>query len=191
MFDAEQVIAAAKLRRDVVGATASELSDGLRAVAKLRAALDAFEARVVAAYRALGDLGPVEASSWLRGATRASHREASRRVELAEQLATLPDAADALADGRLTADQAGALARAAHQCPSVLQHADACSWRRRRPGRPTSSSASSGHGCVTTRPTAVLPSSSANALGVESPRSEPTTAWSGSMSGSIRWPAPA
>src|SRR6478609_11595050 len=125
MFDAAQVIATAGLRRDVDGCSASELASALEASTTLRAALDAFEARVVAAYRALGNHGPLEASTWLRGTTRSSQREAARRVELAEQLSALPSAAAALADGTLTAEHAGALARAAQECPAIVEHVDA------------------------------------------------------------------
>ena len=125
MFDPEQVIAAADLRRDVIGSTASELSAGLHAVTRLRAALDAFEARLLTAFVATGRHSSVEASAWLRGATRSSQREAARRVELAARLAAMPAATEALADGKLTAEHASALARAAQHCPTVVEHADA------------------------------------------------------------------
>lgn len=95
---------------------------GVRAV---RAALDRYEAQLVSAValgRAAQGDGAAGTAAWLREVTGVSHREAARRVELAEGLESVPEAADALAAGRLTAEHAGALALAARNCPEVNEH---------------------------------------------------------------------
>ena len=95
----------------VEGLGRAELGDVLADVARLRSAVDAFEARAASAVTALGDRG-APASTVLRSAGRLSQREADRRARRAETLAELPAAADALAAGRLTVEHIEVLGRA-------------------------------------------------------------------------------
>lgn len=97
---------------DVSGCARPELADWAAASGRLRAALDAFDARVAAAVDGLGD-GGAPASTVLRSAGRCSQREADRRAKRASGLAGLPAAANALAAGAITAEHADGLVRAA------------------------------------------------------------------------------
>ncbi|MEZ5166249.1 MAG: HNH endonuclease signature motif containing protein [Acidimicrobiales bacterium] len=124
-----------------------ELCDAAAASARLRAAVDAFDARLGAAIELLDDGGP-GASVLFRGASRCSVREADRRARRAEALAALPSAAAELADGAITAEHVDVLARAAAatsaeaversglvrtatQRPADLLRNDVLSWTRR------------------------------------------------------------
>lgn len=95
----------------VHGLSRRELSDAAAGSARLRAALDAFDARIAAAVERLDDGGP-GASAVLRGASRCSQREADRRAKRADGLTKLPEAGAALADGAITAEHADGLLRA-------------------------------------------------------------------------------
>ena len=88
------------------------LCDAAAASARVRAGLDAFDARIAAAVGRLDD-GGAGASVVFRGASKCSQREADRRAKRAEALAVLPSAADALAQGSITAEHVDTLARAA------------------------------------------------------------------------------
>jgi len=88
-----------------------EIADAIADVCRLRAALDAYEARAVAAVGALGDRG-APASTVLRSAGRLSQREADKRARRAETLTQLPEAAQALSEGRLNAEHIETLGRA-------------------------------------------------------------------------------
>ena len=115
---------------------------------RLRAALDAFDARLAAAVSRLDDGGP-GAAVVFRGASKCSQREADKRARRADALAVLPSAADALAAGTITAEHVDTLARAAEavsaeaveasdlltkaKCrPADLLGRDVRDWTRRR-----------------------------------------------------------
>ncbi len=132
----------------VEGLDRRELCDAAAASGRLRAALDAFEARVAAAVAGLDDGGP-GASVVLRGASKCSQREADKRARRAEALVGLPSAAQALAGGSITAEHVDMLARAADattpeqveasgllakaKCrPADLLAKDTREWTRRR-----------------------------------------------------------
>jgi hypothetical protein len=123
MFD----FAAARreLRLPVTGRPPNELAAGLRALAALRSALDACEARVLAEFAASGAWkgdGAADAAAWLRDQTRVSARDAAGRVAAAEVLSNLPRTVTALADGEITAEHATAIARAAQRSPAIAGH---------------------------------------------------------------------
>lgn len=88
------------------------LCDAAAGSGRVRAALDAFDARVASAVGRLGD-GGAGASVVFRGASKCSQREADRRARRADALVALPSAADALAAGVITAEHVDTLARAA------------------------------------------------------------------------------
>lgn len=124
MFDSAAMVGL--VPRSVTSTDAGALRAALVGVRAVRAALDRYEALLVSASTAAGAAqggGAAGTAAWLREVTGVSYREAARRVELAEGLAQVPEAADALSSGRLTAEHAGVLARAAHHCPSVADHA--------------------------------------------------------------------
>jgi hypothetical protein len=110
------------LRRDVNGWTAAEIGAGLRALAGMRAALDACEARLLARFDGTEGWkadGAANAAAWLREHTGSSQRDATQRVHTADGLSTLPAVADALADGMITHQHAATLARAAARAPAL------------------------------------------------------------------------
>jgi len=96
----------------VGGLSRPELFAALMSAARLRAAVDAFEARCAQAVDELGDRG-VPASTMLRSAGKIGQREADRRSRRAETLSKLPEAADRLASGELSAEHVDVLGRAA------------------------------------------------------------------------------
>ena len=90
--------------------------DGLRdtaaGVKRVRAALDALEARLLA-KAADRTFDPAAGIELMRGAGGCSQREARRRNRRAQTLDKMPAVADALAGGDITAEHADALVRAA------------------------------------------------------------------------------
>ena len=117
----------------VDGLDRRELCDAAAASGRLRAALDAFDARIAAAVNRLDDHGP-GASTVLRGASKCSQHEADRRVRRADALQALPSAADALAEGTITAEHVDALARAAEATsPEAVEQSDLLSRALCRP----------------------------------------------------------
>jgi hypothetical protein len=114
-----------QLRQPVDTWTIERLAAGLRQLGALRAALDAGEARLLAAFdtaQGWKAAGAADAASWLRDHTGVSQRDASGRVRTAAGLAALPAVAGALADGMLTHAHAATLARAAARTPAVAEH---------------------------------------------------------------------
>jgi len=93
------------------GLSRGAVCDVISAAARLRAAVESFEARAATAICELGDGGP-GASSVLRSAARCSQREADHRAERAAGLALMPHVADALGRGSITIQHADALIRA-------------------------------------------------------------------------------
>jgi hypothetical protein len=125
MFGPDQIIGC--LTADVSGWTADQVAEGLRDVARVRAALDGCEARLLAVFAAAGKTslgGSADVASWLRSNTGVSHREASRRAASARELARLPAVGEALSTGRVSGEHAAALARAVQSCPAVGDHVD-------------------------------------------------------------------
>lgn len=98
-------------RRPVTGLDRRGLCDEAAAIARLRAATDAYEARVLGAVDRLGDKG-APASTVARSAGRCSQREADRKARRAATLAEVPSAAEALAVGRLSIEHVDSLTRA-------------------------------------------------------------------------------
>ena len=96
----------------LAGLNRAQLFQRAEQAARLRGALDAFEARLASSVDALGDNG-ADAATVLRSAGGCSTAEARRRQRRAESLRELPNVRGALAGGRLTAEHVDALARAA------------------------------------------------------------------------------
>jgi hypothetical protein len=114
-----------ELRRAVTDWTPDELAAGLRELAGLRSALDACEARVLAAFAASEGWkagGAVDAAAWLRAQTGVSSRDAAGRVAAAQALSAMPATVDALAEGEITAEHAVTLARATQRTPDLTAH---------------------------------------------------------------------
>jgi hypothetical protein len=135
-------------QRSVEGLDRPTLCDEAAAIARLRAATDAYEARVLFAVDRLGDKG-APASTVVRSASRCSQREADRKARRASTLAQVPSAAEALAAGRLSVEHVDSLTRAAEATspeavessrlvdvacrrPADLHAKDAREWTRRR-----------------------------------------------------------
>ena len=102
--------------------------DGLQGAAagvkRVRAALDALEARLltVAADRTFD---PAAGLEMLRAGGGCSQREARRKLRRAEALDEMPKVADALAEGDITAEHADALVQAARSTSSEAVDGDA------------------------------------------------------------------
>ena len=88
-----------------------------------RAALDAFEARLVSASSRL-DGGRPAAIELMRASGGCSGREAHRRFRRAAALVRMPAVAGALAEGAITSEHADALARAAEAISAETVEAD-------------------------------------------------------------------
>ena len=130
-----------------VAADRSGLCDQLGGLARLRAGVDACEARLLAAVDELDDDG-APAAAVARSVGRCSQREADRRARRAETLQSLPSAADALAQGTLSVEHVDTLGRVveetsveavlasdlvdrARRCPADLHAREARQWSRR------------------------------------------------------------
>ena len=96
---------------DTDGADTQTLRRWLAETTMLRAAIDAFDARVA---RRLGD------ASAVRGASRCTQREADRAVARGELIEAVPEIGDALATGAISGTHVDTLARVAEQT-SVAQ----------------------------------------------------------------------
>jgi hypothetical protein len=100
---------------------------------RLRAALDAFDARLATALEDLGDSG-AGPSTMFRGATKCSQREADRRARRGKGLASLPTTAAALAKGDITTEHADTLIRAAEATSAnAVEASDLLDHARQRP----------------------------------------------------------
>jgi hypothetical protein len=107
-----------------VGWSRRELCDVTAGMARVRGALDALEIKVAAGVDALGDRGG-DVESLLRSEGGMSAREARRRKQRAVQLVKMPNTAERLAAGELTAEHVDALARAAEATSAELVDSDA------------------------------------------------------------------
>ena len=110
-------------RFSVEGLGRRELCDVTAGVGRVRGALDALEVRLVAAVGGLDDCGG-DAGSMIRAEGRCSKREASRRVRRAERLVNMPNALGLLSEGRITAEHADDLAKAAEATSEQLVDSD-------------------------------------------------------------------
>ena len=112
------------LRKDPVDhLTRSQLHDRFTEVRKLEGAVAAYKARLVNATDGLDDRG-VDGAGMLRNVGRMSSKSASALAATANKLEQLPRTAEALADGRLTLEHAGAIAAAAEKTSSELADAE-------------------------------------------------------------------
>ena len=97
---------------DAAAMTLDRIQDTAAGVKRVRAALDALEARLLTAA-ADRTFDPAAGLELLRAGGGCSQREARRRLRRAEALDQMPAVADALATGDITAEHADALAQAA------------------------------------------------------------------------------
>ncbi len=102
--------------------TGADLRAEIAGMARLRGAMDARDNRLAAALEA--EVGGRESIEVLREATGCSRREARRRTEQAKVLKDMPNAAKALAEGRITTEHADALVRAAKDTDPAAVDAD-------------------------------------------------------------------
>ena len=100
-----------------------ELRDAAVGARRARAALDAFEARLLSAASRLGDGGP-GCVELMRASGGCSGREARRRFRRAAALGRMPTVAGALAEGAITSEHADALVRAAEAISAEAVEAD-------------------------------------------------------------------
>ncbi len=116
--------------RTIVGWLNEPLTSGLAAgdlrteaaeMARVRSALDARDARIAAAIATATRRDPAEA---VREATGCSRAEAKRRARRGAVLEQMPNAAEALSDGRITAEHVDALAGAAESTSPQAVDAD-------------------------------------------------------------------
>ena len=106
------------------GAGRRSLRGIVAALGRVRAGVDAAEARVVQALEQLDD-GGVDAVEVLRRNAGSSQREARRRRRRAQALAEMPNVAGALAAGDISTEHAEALARAAEATSAAAVDGDA------------------------------------------------------------------
>ncbi|MEM7142003.1 MAG: HNH endonuclease [Actinomycetota bacterium] len=101
----------------------AELTARVNDLRDLRAAIDAHEARLVRAIDALPDEG-LDGRGVLRSHGGKSARAANRAARTAHALGGMPDAESALASGRITAEHADVLAKAARDVDPELVDAE-------------------------------------------------------------------
>ena len=94
------------------GAPRGVLVDGIAALGRMRAAVEAVEAQFVAAIDSLGDKG-LDAAAVLKYSTRCSAGETGRRVRRAKAIGSMPNVAAGLAAAAIPIETVDALARAA------------------------------------------------------------------------------
>ena len=109
---------------DVAAMTLDRVQDATAGVKRVRAALDALEARLLTAA-ADRTFDPAAGLEMLRAGGGCSQREARRRLRRAEALDQMPAVADALAAGDITAEHADALAQAARTTSAETVNEDA------------------------------------------------------------------
>ena len=91
-----------------IGLCRDDLEAALGALSRLRAAVDSCEARIAAEIDRLNDFGK-DAAGVLRQQSGCSFANAKRAAERARSLTEMPNVADALSEGRITAEHADAL----------------------------------------------------------------------------------
>ena len=123
MFEAFKTFTNALNASDVGALGRAGLDEAAGWVKRARSALDAYEARLLAAAsRACG--GGAAGAELVRTAGGCSQREARRRARRAEVLAEMPAVAGALAEGAITAEHADALVKAAETTSTEAVDAD-------------------------------------------------------------------
>ena len=123
MFEAFKTFANALNASDVGALGRAGLDEAAGWVKRARSALDAYEARLLAAANRACD-GGAAGAELVRTAGGCSHREARRRARRAEVLAEMPAVAGALAEGAITAEHADALVKAAETTSTEAVDAD-------------------------------------------------------------------
>ena len=112
MFEAFKTFTKALNASDVGALGRDGLDEAAGWVKRARSALDAYEARLLAAANRACD-GGAAGAELMRTAAGCSQREARRRARRAEALADMPAVAGALAEGSITAEHADSLVKAA------------------------------------------------------------------------------
>ena len=112
MFEAFKTFTEALNASDVGALGRAGLDEAAGWVKRARSALDAYEARLLAAANRACD-GGAAGAELMRTAAGCSQREARRRARRAEVLAEMPAVAGALAQGTITAEHADSLVKAA------------------------------------------------------------------------------
>ncbi|WP_205471957.1 HNH endonuclease signature motif containing protein [Nocardioides sp. SYSU D00038] len=105
---------------------ATETGHALTELAKLKSQVAALELRVARhaqTQKVEAASGATSTAAWLAVATRATRRDASRTMRLAEQLDTMPVVAQALGRGELLLEQAEVIARAIDKLPDDVDAA--------------------------------------------------------------------
>ncbi len=123
MFEAFKTFTYALNSSDVGSLGRAGLDEAAGWVKRARSALDAYEARLLAAANRAFD-GGAAGAELVRTAGGCSQREARRRARRAEALVEMPEVAGALAEGDITAEHADALVRAAEATSAEAVDAD-------------------------------------------------------------------
>ena len=123
MFEAFKTFTEALNASDVGALGRAGLDEAAGWVKRARSALDAYEARLLAAANRASD-GGAAGAEMMRTAGGCSQREARRRARRAEVLAEMPAVAGALAQGAITAEHADALVKAAETTSTEAVDAD-------------------------------------------------------------------
>ena len=123
MFEAFKTFTYALNSSDVGSLGRAGLDEAAGWVKRARSALDAYEARLLAAANRAFD-GGAAGAELVRTAGGCSQREARRRARRAEALVEMPEVAGALAEGHITAEHADALVRAAEATSAEAVDAD-------------------------------------------------------------------
>ena len=124
MFEAFKTFTNALNASDVGALGRAGLDEAAGWVKRARSALDAYEARLLAAANRAGGGGGAAGAELVRTAGGCSQREARRRARRAEVLAEMPAVAGALAEGAITAEHADALVKAAETTSTEAVDAD-------------------------------------------------------------------
>ena len=123
MFEAFKTFTKALNSSDVGVLGRAGMDEAACWVKRARSALDAYEARLLAAANRAFD-GGAAGAELMRTAGGCSQREARRRSRRAEALAEMPAVAGALAEGAITAEHADALVKAAEATSTEAVDAD-------------------------------------------------------------------
>ena len=123
MFEAFKTFTKALNSSDVGALGRSGMDEAACWVKRARSALDAYEARLLAAANRAFD-GGAAGAELMRTAGGCSQREARRRARRAEVLAEMPAVAGALAEGAITAEHVDALVKAAEATSAEAVDAD-------------------------------------------------------------------
>ena len=123
MFEAFKTFTKALNSSDVGTLGRAGMDEAACWVKRARSALDAYEARLLAAANRAFD-GGAAGAELMRTAGGCSQREARRRSRRAEALAEMPAVAGALAEGAITAEHVDALVKAAEATSAEAVDAD-------------------------------------------------------------------